>query len=119
MDGNKHTVHGPPLQARVVAANRAVLANFTTILAHMAMNKGRGKCKTERGKNVWAAGMAWQRWAGKHSLQNKAVAGKHSRQTIRPAQALKQTAADDPAGTGLAAKQPADEVGRPLAVHCR
>ena len=34
--------------------------------------------------------MAWQRWAGKHSLQNKAVAGKHSRQTIRPAQALKK-----------------------------
>ena len=66
-----------------------------------------------------AAGMAWQRWTGKQSLQNKAAAGKHSRRTIRPAQALKQTAADDPAGTGLAAKQPADEVGRPLAMQCR
>ena len=53
----------------------------------------------------------------------KVVAGKHSRQTIRLAQALKETAADDPAGTGLeeqpqmsaglAAKQAADEVGRP------
>ena len=30
------------------------------------------------------------------------------------------TAADDPAGTGLAAKQqPADVIGRPLAVQCR
>ena len=27
--------------------------------------------------------------------------------------------ADDPTGTGLAAKQPADEVGRPLAMRCR
>ena len=63
-------VHGPPLQARVVAANRAVLANFATILAHMAMNKGRGKCKTERGQTMRAADMAWQRRAGKHSLQN-------------------------------------------------
>ena len=35
-------MHGPPLQARVVAANRTVLAIFTTILAHMEMNKGRG-----------------------------------------------------------------------------
>ena len=32
---------------------------------------------------------------------------------------LEETAADDPAGTGLTAKQPADEVGRPLAVQCR
>ena len=27
--------------------------------------------------------------------------------------------ADDPAGTGLEVKQPADEVGRPLALQCR
>ena len=33
---------------------------------------------------------------------------------------LEETTADDPAGTGLAAKQqPADVVGRPLAVQCR
>ena len=75
-------VHGPPLQARVVAANRAVLANCATILAHMAMNKGRGNAKQNGAKTMRAAGMAWQRWAGKYSLQNKAVAGKHSRQTI-------------------------------------
>ena len=96
-------VHGPPLQARVVAANRTVLATFTTILAHMVMNRGRGKAKQNGAKTMRVAGMAWQRWAGKHSLQSKAVAGKHSQQMIRPAQALKQTAADDPTGTGPAA----------------
>ena len=45
------TVHGPPLQARVVAANRAVLATCTTILAHMAMNKGRGNAKQNGAKS--------------------------------------------------------------------
>ena len=59
MDAN--TVHGPPLQARVVAANRAVLANCATILAHMVMNKGRGNAK-QNGANAEsrAAGMTWQ-----------------------------------------------------------
>ena len=32
--------HGPPLQARVVAANRTVLTTCASILAHMEMNKG-------------------------------------------------------------------------------
>ena len=83
-------------------------------------NEQGGKAKQNGAKwTMRAAGMAWQRWAGKRSLLNKAAAGKHSRQTIRPAQALKKTTADDPAGIGLAAKQPADEVGRPLAVQCR
>ena len=62
--------------------------------------------------------MAWQRWAGKHSLLNKAVAGKQTADDPTGT-GLEETAADDPAGTGLAAKQPADEVGRPLAVQCR
>ena len=35
-------VHGPPMQSRVAAANRAVLAACARILAHMAMNKGGG-----------------------------------------------------------------------------
>ena len=81
-------MHGPPLQARVVAADRAVLANRATILAHMAMNKGRVNAEQNGGKKwMRAAGMAWQRWAGK-AWQNKAVAGKHSRQMKWPAQAL-------------------------------
>ena len=39
--------HGPPLQARVVAANRTVrtTCGFTTIPAHMEMNRGVGKAK--------------------------------------------------------------------------
>ena len=41
--------HGPPLQARVVAANRTVLAACVMILAHMEMNKGRGKSKQNGG----------------------------------------------------------------------
>ena len=44
------TVHGPPLQARVVAANRAVLATCTTILAHMVMNRGRGNAEQNEAK---------------------------------------------------------------------
>ena len=48
MDAN--TVHRPPLQARVVAANRAVLANCATILAHMGMNRGRGNAKQNGAK---------------------------------------------------------------------
>ena len=48
MDVN--TVHGPPLQARVVAANSAVPANCATILAHMAMNKGRGNAEQNGAK---------------------------------------------------------------------
>ena len=47
--------------------------------------------------------MAWQRRAGTHSLQNKAAAGEHSWQTMRPAQALKQNNSQQMAG--LAAKQ--------------
>ena len=63
MQGEKKSkpVHGPPLQARVVAANRAVLANFATILAHMAMNKGQGNAKQNGAKWMWVVGMAWQR----------------------------------------------------------
>ena len=60
MDGYD-TVHRPPLQARAVAANRAVLANCATILAHMAMNKGRGNAEQNGAKWMWAVGMAWQR----------------------------------------------------------
>ena len=42
MDGCKHTVHGPLVQARVAAAIRAVPANCARILAHMVMNRGGG-----------------------------------------------------------------------------
>ena len=47
MDAN--TVHGPPLQARVVAANRAVLATCVAILAHMVMNREGANAKQNGG----------------------------------------------------------------------
>ena len=37
---NGEPAHGPPLQARVVAANRTVRTTSATILAHMEMNRG-------------------------------------------------------------------------------
>ena len=63
--------HEPPLQARVVAANRTVRTTCASILAHMEMNRW-GQIKTERGKNIEESsghGMA-KVAAGKHSLQN-------------------------------------------------
>ncbi len=81
--------HGPPLQARVVAANRTVLATVVTIPAHMVMNKGRGnQNRTGAGEHGQWAWHGKGGTAGKQSRQNRAAAGKHSRRTIRPAQAL-------------------------------
>ena len=70
-------VHGPPMQSRVAAANRAVLATCVTILEHMVMNRGGGNAEQNRGKNdTRAAGMgSRQRQAGK-AWQNKAVVAK-------------------------------------------
>ena len=53
--------HGPPLQARVVAANRTVRTTCASILAHMEMNRG-GKAKLNGARTLRAAGMEWQRW---------------------------------------------------------
>ena len=52
-----------------------------------------------------------------HSLQNKAAAGKHSRRTLRPAQASKKQRPAD--GRPCSKTTAADDVGRPLAVQCR
>ena len=85
----------------------------------MEMKRGRGQIKTERGLvNVGSRhGMA------KVDRQTKPAEQGRCRQT-QPADdptgtGLEETtAADDPAGTGLAAKQqPAEDVGRPLAVQ--
>ena len=40
---NNEPAHGPPLQARVVAANRTVCTTLTMILAHMDMDRGEAK----------------------------------------------------------------------------
>ena len=94
--------HGPPLQARVAAANGTVLTTPNDDPG--AHGHEQGAKQHERGKLLRrAVGMAWQRRAGKHSPQDKAAAGKHSRQTMQPAQALKQNNSQQMAG--LAAKQ--------------
>jgi len=49
-----------------------------------------------------AVGMAWQRRAGTQSPQDKAAAGKHSRQMVCPAKASKNNSQQL---AGLAAKQ--------------
>ena len=89
--------HGPPLQARVVAANRTVV---TTNLRRSwrTWTEQVGAKQTERGQTMRAVGMAWQRRAGTQSPQDTAAAGKHSRQTMRPAQALKQNNSQQMAG---------------------
>ena len=88
-----------------------------------------GQSKLERGKNVdEGSGHGRQNWqqankacrsgtAGKHSLLNKATAGRHSQRTLRPAQASQQT--NGPQLAGLAAKTTAatNDVGLPLAVQ--
>ena len=86
MDAN--TVHGLPLQARVVAANRTVLANCATILAHMAMNKGRGNAKQNQGKNDEGSRHGMAKVGRQTQPAEQGRCRQYSRQTIRPAQAL-------------------------------
>ena len=82
-------VHGPPLQARVAAANRTVCT--TPDDDPGAHGNEQGAKQNERGKNVEeGSGHGMAKVAGKQSRQNRAAAGEHSRRTIRPAQALKQ-----------------------------
>ena len=91
MGGGCNTVRGPPLQTRGVAVNGTVLAACKLLLAmipaHMEMNRWGAK-QNERGLVNRGSGHGMAKVAGKQSPQNKAVAGQHSRRTIRPAQAL-------------------------------
>ena len=83
-------VHRPPLQARVVAANKTVLTTPDDDPGAHG-NEQVGAKQNERGKNVEeGSGHGMAKVAGKHSLQNRAAAGEHSRRTMRPAQALMQ-----------------------------
>ena len=52
MDGwmDANTVHGPPLQARVVAANRAVLATFRGDPGTHGNEQGVGKMQNRTGQ---------------------------------------------------------------------
>ena len=85
--------HGPPLQARVAAANGTVsqLANMMLGMTRRSWRtwKEQGQTKqNERGQELmWAVGMAGKEWQQAHSPQNR-----HCRRT-QPA--------DSPPGTGL------------------
>ena len=89
------------------------------ILAHMAMNRGTQK-QNERGQNV-EKGSGHDMAKGGHGRQTQpaeqATAGNHSRRTLRPAQASRQTASRWPASQQTTTA--ADVVGQPLAVQCR
>ena len=110
-------VHGPPLQARVAAANGTVLAACKLLAlsdnklpaltdddpgAHgneqgaskeAKWNDG-GKAKLNGGKMLMGSGHGRQRWQANKQPAEQGTAGRHSRQTLRPAQASKQTATD-------------------------
>ena len=110
-------VHRPPLQARVVAANRTVLTTCDDDPGAHGNEQG-AKAKLNGGKR-WCGQWAWH---GKGEQASKAC-------RTRPLQA--NTAGGQSDGTGLkATQQPAvgrprsktmaaDDVGRALAVQCR
>ena len=89
--------HGPPLQARVAAANRTVLqlANCWFDPGAHGMNRGQSKMNGARTMRR-AVGMAWQRRAGTQPAE-QATTGGHSRRILRPAQASRHTASSWPA----------------------
>ena len=105
MTSQMDPAHGPPLQARVAAANGTVLAAckllaLTPILAHMAMNRGSKMNRTGRGQSkmnggqelVRAVGMAGKMAGRLTQPAEQGTAGRHSQRILRPAQASKQTA---------------------------
>ena len=81
------TVHGPPLQARVVAANRTVLTTCDDPGAH-GNEQGAGKHKIKRGLVYMGSGQSM----AKVSRQAQPAEQGRCRQT-QPA--------DDPTGPGL------------------
>ena len=95
-------MHKPPVLARVAAAYRAVPTACAMILAHMVMNRGQKMGQMQQGQQAWGQGkrQAGKAWQGKTRLlwQNGPVA-----KLTGTGLAVKQPA-DDPTGTGLAAK---------------
>ena len=80
-------MHGPQLQARVVAANRTVRTTCASILAHMEMNRGQSKTE-QNGANDEGSG---------HGM---AKASRHT-QPAELGRCRQTKPADDPTGTGL------------------
>jgi len=112
--------HGPPLQARVAAANGTVLAAckllVVIILAHMDMNRGKQSKMNGGQELMWAVGMAKAK-ASRHTARRT----RHCRQTqpvdSPPGTGLKETTSRWPASQQTTTA--ADDVGLPLAVQCR
>ena len=93
------TVSGGWMQygARAANADPVVAANWTVLAACKLLacddpgahgNEQVGAKQNEWGLVNMGSGHGMAKVAGKQSPQNKAVAGQHSRRTIRPAQAL-------------------------------
>ena len=87
--------HGPPLQARVAAANRTVsqLANMLIPRnddpgAH-GMEQGQAKQNEMTGRGQTVEEGSGHGKASRHTACRTGTAGKHSRRTLRPAQASK------------------------------
>ena len=79
--------HGPPLQARVVAANRTVLTTSCDDPDAHGNEQGGGQSKMNGGKNIDVC-MAWQRWqaskAGRtRPLQANTAGGRSDRHRPR------------------------------------
>ena len=92
---NGEPAHGPPLQARVVAANRTVLTTcHDDPGAHGHEQGGKANAKLNRARTLRAVGMAWQRRAGK---QTQPAERGRCRQT-QPADDLTGTALEETAG---------------------
>ena len=106
---SQNPAHGPPLQARVAAANGTVCTTPDDDPGAHGMNRGKAS-KTERGQTMRrAVGMAWQRRAGTQPAE-QGTAGGHSQRILRPAQASQQPATSWPAAQQKQ-QLPDDEVG--------
>ena len=114
-ESTSEPANGPPLQARVAAANRTV--QQLPRRSWRTWNK-QGAKQNERGQNVEkGSGHGMAKASRQTKPAEQATAGGHSRRTLRPAQASKHNSQQL---AGLAAKTTAaHKVGRPLAVQCR
>ena len=99
-------------------ANMLLELHTTMILAHMDLNRANKQKQMNGGKMLMrAVGMAGKDGtAGKTQPAEQGTAGRHSRQTLRPAHASKQTAT---VGRPRSENNSCHKVGLLLTVQCR